>query len=616
MRGHSDRLKACLGVARQQRQGFPGVVAVGAVDAAGRSEYLQDHAQIVVAFAAGAFIPIVKAPLSMFGNGSRKIQLVIRPDTCQLLTVQHLQDELLFRSEVVHQHAGASAQLGGEFAQRGIDDADARENLACCGQQLFTFCAVDGPGHRLTVTLASYNSVEVPSPGKSDSFQRSTPHKPNSPIEHVTKRVRTVTPPWVIGAWALAVLALLVQHWLVPFSAGSHLGLFTNGGDLDVYRHGGLQVLHGGPLYDTPIPPGAWFTYPPFAALGFIPLSLLAFPVAHAVWMFISFLALTATIWRCATVLGYRAGWQLGLLSVAMAVLALNIEAVRGTLWQGQINLVLMAIIVWDLTRSRGARLRGWTVGIAAGIKLTAIVFVPYLVITRQWRAAVNATATAAVTVLVTWCLLPSDSAQYWFHTLFQTSRIGPLTHPGNFSIGGIVATMWDPASMPTVWWLFGVAAAALIGYYAAYRADLNAHSLLAITIVGLLSCTVPPLAWSHHWVWTVPLLAVAIDRVVRSTGSPRARWIAATAALCLIVFMWLTAWLYNTALQVGGEYPTYIQAFDAAIKHMSRADKLLAVGVHPMLFIIVALATIGATTSTQAKRQSQRLQMCATVRR
>jgi alpha-1,2-mannosyltransferase len=391
-------------------------------------------------------------------------------------------------------------------------------------------------------------------------------------------------------AWAAAVVALLVQQWLEPFTASSHMGLFTNGGDLDIYRHGGLQVLHGDPLYAEPIPPGGWFTYPPFAAVGFIPLALLALPIAQVLWMIASFVALTATIWRCATVLGYRRDWHLGLFSAAMAFVAVDIEAVRGTLWQGQVNLVLMAIIVWDLTRPRGGRLRGWAVGLAIGIKLTAIVFVPYLLVTRQWRAAATATTTALTTVLLTWCLLPNDSAQYWFQAVFDTDRIGPLTHPGNFSIGGILATLSDPAPMPTVWWLLGVAGAAVLGYYAAYRAELAGHSLVAITIVGLLSCTVPPLAWGHHWVWTVPLLAVAIDRIVRSAGPIRWGWITGTAVTYLVVFMWFSAWLYRAALRLNGAYPTYVEALDAAIEQMSRVDKLIAVGAQPLLFICVAL--------------------------
>lgn len=408
-----------------------------------------------------------------------------------------------------------------------------------------------------------------------------------------------MSPLWVIVACAAALAALLVQQLLEPFTAGSQMGLLTNGGDLDIYRHGALQVLHGKPLYAAEIPPGGWFTYPPFAAIAFIPLSLLNFTAANAVWMLVSFLALVATIWRCAIVLGYRADRQLGVLSVAMAVVALDIEAVRGTLWQGQVNLVLMAIIVWDLTRPAGARGRGWSVGVAAGIKLTAVVFVPYLLITRQWRAASTAAVTAAATVLLTWCLLPTDSGQYWSHALFQTDRIGPLAHPGNYSIGGILATLWSPAPMPTIWWLIGIGIASLIGFYASYRAELTGQRLLAITIIGLLSCTVPPLAWGHHWVWTVPLLAVTIDCIVRSTGRARWAWTASATAIYVVVFMWFNAWMYRASLWIHEQYPTYVDAFNAAIERMTQFDKLVAVGTHPLLFITIAVVTIGLTRQT-----------------
>jgi len=400
----------------------------------------------------------------------------------------------------------------------------------------------------------------------------------------------------VFAACALALLAVVVQQWLEPFTAGSHMGLFTNGGDLDIYRHGALQVLHGEALYANEIPPGGWFTYPPFAAAVFIPLGLLSFLAAKTIWMFVSFVALAATIWRCASVLGYRRDWLLGVLTVAMAVVALDIEAVRGTLWQGQVNLVLMAVVVWDLTRPRDARLRGWSVGVAAGIKLTAIVFVPYLLITRQWRALVTAIGTALATIVLMWVVLPSDSVQYWTYAVFQTDRIGPLDHPGNYSIGGILATLWAPDAMPAMGWIIGVLVAAVVGYYAAYQADRADHRLLGITITGLLSCAVPPLAWGHHWVWTVPLLAIAFDAVGRSGGRRRWMWVAATLAIYVVSFMWFNAWLYRTSARLAADYPTYVDALDAAIGQMTRGDKLLAVGAHPLLFSVVAVVTIAAT--------------------
>lgn len=406
-------------------------------------------------------------------------------------------------------------------------------------------------------------------------------------------RVHVVSTHAVVIAWLAAAALLVVHQLLEPFTAGSHMGLFTNGGDLDVYRHGGQQLLDGRALYDTELPGGGWFTYPPFAGIVFIPIALMSFPAAQVIWMAISLTALAMTIWRCATVLGYRPDLRLGLLTIALSLAAVDIEAVRGTLWQGQINLVLMSMIVWDLTRPPSARLRGWSVGIAAGIKLTAVVFIPFLFFTRQWRAGFTALGAALTTAALTWCVLPTDSATYWLHAVFQTDRIGPLTHPGNFSIGGVLSTLTAPAPMPTVWWMIAIGAAAILGFVAAQRAQQFGHPLLAITLIGMLSCTVPPLAWGHHWVWTVPLLAILVDRAVRSTGPARAGWAAGALAVYLAVFMWFAAWLYRTSHQLSVGYGTYIEALDAAIATMTKPDKLLVVSTNPTLFIVTALVTV-----------------------
>ncbi|BDX34975.1 hypothetical protein TUM20985_55220 [Mycobacterium antarcticum] len=394
----------------------------------------------------------------------------------------------------------------------------------------------------------------------------------------------------IVGAgWAAAVTAVIVQHVLVPFDAGAHMGLFTNGGDLDIYRHGGLRVLHGEPLYATEVPPGGWFTYPPFAALTFVPLALLTFTAAKAWWLLVSFLALVATIWRCAVTLGWQPDRRLMLLSLALGFVALDHQAVRGTLWQGQVNVVLMALIVWDLTRPDGSRLRGWSVGVAAGMKLTAIVFVPYLLLTRQWRAAATAVGAAALTVALSWVLMPADAGAYWGHAVVQTDRVGPLAHVGNYSFGGILATLAAPGPMPVAWWLVLVGLGCILGFAAARRAEHHGLRLLAITIVGLLSCTVPPLAWGHHWVWTVPLLAITIDRAARTAGRARRGWVAATVAVYLLGFMWFTAWVYRVP---------------GAVPGMAKAARLLVVGCHPALFVAVGCATLAVTHRSREGRK------------
>jgi alpha-1,2-mannosyltransferase len=163
----------------------------------------------------------------------------------------------------------------------------------------------------------------------------------------------------------------------------------------------------------------------------------------------------------------------------------------------------------------------------------------------------------------------------------------------GNYSVGGVLAILSAPAPMPTGWWFVGVSLVGALGFYAAHRAEHVGHRLLAITIVGLLSCTVPPLAWGHHWVWVVPLLAVMLDRAARTCGRVRLAWTAVTMTVYLLVFMWFTAWVYRETQSLGAHHPTHAAAMGAAIDEMTRLDELLAVAAHPALFVIVGCATI-----------------------
>ena len=58
------------------------------------------------------------------------------------------------------------------------------------------------------------------------------------------------------------------------------------------------------------------------------------------------------------------------------------------TLFLGQIELVLMALVAWDLLQPDRRWWKGVGVGVAAGIKLVPLIFIPYLLLTRRFRQA------------------------------------------------------------------------------------------------------------------------------------------------------------------------------------------------------------------------------------
>ncbi|MFF0612734.1 glycosyltransferase 87 family protein [Nocardia tengchongensis] len=398
---------------------------------------------------------------------------------------------------------------------------------------------------------------------------------------------------WAAVALLAGVVALAIQMVVIPLRASPQFGLLANQGDLEIYRSGALQVLHNASLYAAPVPPGGWFTYPPFAAILFVPLALMPVVAAQLVMFVVSVVALWATLWRSCRALGYRGDLNLAAACVGLALMAAELESVRGTLWQDQINLILMAMIVWDLTRPPAARLRGWTVGLATGVKLTAVVFLPYLVLTRQWRAAVSATVTAAATAIAAWLIIPTDSREYWLHAVHDVDRIGPITHPFNQSINGVLANLWAPSTPPAAVWLLLVAAAAALGYGAAVKAQRADQNLLAVVVVGLIACMAPPLAWSHHWVWIAPLLVILLHNTIQA-HEHRAAWAAATTVVFAAGSMWGVSWIYIEINHLGlTAAPGYIPAMTAAVDQMPKWVRAIVCGIPPAIYFAVVGAIL-----------------------
>ena len=81
----------------------------------------------------------------------------------------------------------------------------------------------------------------------------------------------------------------------------------------------------------------------------------------------------------------------------------------------GQINLVLWALIVptWPYSRPGAAGFLGVGIGLATAIKLIPGIFILYLLVSRRYRAALTAIATAATATVLTALAAPNEA---WGH--------------------------------------------------------------------------------------------------------------------------------------------------------------------------------------------------------
>ena len=348
----------------------------------------------------------------------------------------------------------------------------------------------------------------------------------------------------VLEVWAITA-AILLLTTVLPWRP---VGILAGGIDLAVYREGAHRLLVHESLYSGPVVFDYLYTYPPFSTVVFLPLRLLPSHQDKYYWMAANFVVLVVIVAQCWRMLGYRITRYLATLSVLLAVVFTFIEPVRTTLFFGQINLVLMLLVLWDTGRGEHSRLKGIGVGIAAGIKLTPAYFVVYYLALRQWRAAARASAAIAATVGVGWILLEDDSRQYWAHAFVDSKRIAndPL-HPGNQSLWAAIArlsggappsaTSRMPGQAPPTWvWLLAAAGVAAASMWIAVVLYRNGERLLAVTVTGLSSVVVSPFSWSHHWVWFVPLIVFLVHRGLTN----RWWWLGA-----LGLFVLLGSWPY-----------------------------------------------------------------------
>ncbi len=330
-------------------------------------------------------------------------------------------------------------------------------------------------------------------------------------------------------------LLLSVSLLAVSFSSLAALCLLLHApmADLLVYRAEGEAVVHGGDLYGFTVT--RWrlpATYPPFAAVLFVPTTWIPVPALK-----VTFLAGNALLLALLVALSARLAGRTASLPVLCAATAgaLWLEPVFQTLLFGQINLAIACLVLWDLTRPPGARARGVALGIATGIKLTPAVFIAYLFLTARRKEAAVATASFAGTALLGAVLLPSAGVDFWTGRLFETGRVGKAWIVDNQSLQGLTARALHTAT-PGLTWAVPTAAVAATGLWLAsrtHRVDHDPRDRWGILVTAFTALLISPISWSHHWVWCVPLLAVLL-----ATGRPRPALTA--AALFTARSMWL----------------------------------------------------------------------------
>lgn len=292
--------------------------------------------------------------------------------------------------------------------------------------------------------------------------------------------------------------------------------------DLSVYYDAGASLAHsrsglyshGFGLANLP------YLYPPVTALAFHHLTWISFDQIKVLIAAVSMACLVAVGWAAWGMLGYRVSFGRVGASFAVAAVGIWLEPVHSTLILGQVEMLIMALVVVDLAQPDRWWTKGIGIGLATAIKLTPGLFVVYLLLTRRVRAAFVAAGTFAVVTGGAWLVLPTASRQFWFHSLGVTPF--DRGYAANQSFQGMFVRLLhdsnDSAKLP---WLLASALLAVVGLAAATLAANRGAELLGACLVGVVGLEISPISWTCHWVWFVPLVVLGVHTAFQS----RHRW-------------------------------------------------------------------------------------------
>lgn len=358
-------------------------------------------------------------------------------------------------------------------------------------------------------------------------------------------RTESATPIW--GKIAIAALILMVVcGYLFEILINPFGGL-----DFSIYRMGAMTIFDNeGFTKDLYAPAFVEigvlklpFTYPPFAALVFLPFAFLPLEVGKAIMV----LGTAAAAWWLSTIIynyAQASGRALplqGRLGRTGTIAALTIVVMLCGPWRRtfdlmQINPLIMALVLADFVRPATRVPRGVLIGIAGGLKLTPLVFGLILLVRRDWKGIATLGATFLTTIAVGFILLPNEAPQFWFSAISDPSRVGDINFVDNISIQG---------------WLmhFGLKGTALkLGFYALaalsialvavllYQLERRGKTLAQVAVTGTLMVALSPISWSHHNVLLPLLLAALILDAFPTYFAVQPAWLRVTATVFAVV--------------------------------------------------------------------------------
>jgi hypothetical protein len=187
---------------------------------------------------------------------------------------------------------------------------------------------------------------------------------------------------------------------------------------------------------------------PPTVALTALPLALLDYPVAKAVWTVV-----TAALWLGCLAWLARACELRGVRLAAFVCIGLAFDPAVANVVHAQMHVVVLVLVLaaWRAWHRRRDAAAGGALGLVLALKSTGFVFWPMLAVQRRWRALIAGAGVACVLALVVTAMIGESAWGLFIRRAAALGGSGSLTVTAYQSVIGMVrrATVpdarWNP---------------------------------------------------------------------------------------------------------------------------------------------------------------------------
>lgn len=318
--------------------------------------------------------------------------------------------------------------------------------------------------------------------------------------------------PKSMGFAMLCVIMMVLWQFLSLFPVASQIDTWCRQYtvDLGVYAAGGETMRHFGQLYAESFHNYSSaltlaFTYPPFAALTFVPMSLIPFPVLSILVMAADVLCTAyclQLLWKhiMRSSLSHNA-------TLLCTVCIMASDPFFATLAFGQINIFLLTLICMDFFRVNTRIPMGVLLGICIAIKLTPAVFVLYFLLRWDRKTLRNTILSTCACFAGAYLYSPTNTLTYFSGTLSHTERIGAMALRTNQSLLGVFAKLTQQTHVYKTLWFCActiIVPAVMYIIHLLIRNHWYPEAFFSTVFIWWL-CS--PVAWQHHWVFLLPLI-------------------------------------------------------------------------------------------------------------